>query len=78
MKNVRFIFALAVIFLSAGLGYSQSTLAGRVVKVLDGKTVVIEISSGKLTAELQYIEVPEPDSHFTAPCATSENEAEQV
>lgn len=53
------IFA-AVLFLTAA-GYSQSTLSGRVVQVLDGRTVIIEISTGKLLAELQYVEVPEPE-----------------
>lgn len=61
MRNVNPIFSFLFILALATLGYSQSTLAGRVVQVIDGKTVVIEISSGKLTAELQYIEVPEPE-----------------
>ena len=64
MNIAKTICVLILILLSAATGYSQSTLAGRVVKVLDGKTVVIEISTGKLTAELQFIEVPEAEQQL--------------
>lgn len=54
--------ALILIFTAAlsAVGHSQSTLAGRVVEVVDGKTVVLDISNRRLTAVIQYIEVPEP------------------
>ncbi len=55
------ILLLIAIFALACEGLSQSTLTGRVVEVLDGKTVVVEVSTGKLKAELQYVEVPEPE-----------------
>lgn len=61
MSKTKPVLVLIFTLVLATLGYSQSTLAGRVVQVLDGKTVVIEISSGKLTAQLQFIEVPEPE-----------------
>lgn len=64
MNNAKPIFILIVTLVLATLGYSQSTLSGRVIQVLDGKTVVIEISSGKLNAEIQFIEVPEPEQQL--------------
>ncbi len=64
MRNTKSIFILIAILTFAGFGYSQSMLSGKVVQVLDGKTVVIEISSGKITAEMQYIEVPESEQEM--------------
>src|SRR5688572_23468736 len=64
MKNPKPIPVLIITLIFASFGYSQSTLTGRVVEVLDGKTVVIEISSGRLTAVLQYVEVPEPEQQL--------------
>jgi endonuclease YncB( thermonuclease family) len=64
MKQLRRVSLLIFILALTTLGYSQSTVAGKVVQVLDGKTVVIEISGGKLNAELQYIEVPDPDQQL--------------
>jgi len=40
---------------------AQSRFSGIVVGVIDGKTVVIDTSSGKINAQLQYIEVPDPE-----------------
>lgn len=48
-----------VVAICAASAAAQVTMSGKVVEVIDGKTVVIEISSGKLTAALQYIEIPE-------------------
>ena len=59
-KAISFIALIAVIFLSQQT-YAQSKMSGNVVEVLDGKTVVIDVDGRKLTAELQFIEVPEPD-----------------
>jgi len=47
--------------LLAGTGFSQRRFSGKVTEVVDGKTVVIEVENGKLTAVLQHIEVPEPE-----------------
>ena len=59
MKNLRpLLFILLVLLLSVS-SFSQRKFGGRVIEVLDGKTVVIEMESGKLTAVLQYIEIPE-------------------
>ena len=61
MSYAKSLVIFAAILVLAAAGYSQSTLSGRVVQVLDGRTVIIEISTGKLLAELQYVEVPEPE-----------------
>ena len=57
--------ALTILFtVSAALvqdATAQSRMSGSVVEVTDGKTVVIDVSGRRLTAELQFIEVPEPD-----------------
>lgn len=61
MINLRpTILILLVLFLT-GSSFAQRKFSGRVVEVSDGKTVVIETGSGKLTAVLQYIEVPEQE-----------------
>lgn len=62
MKNLRLTLLISLTLLIAGSGYAQRKFEGRVVQVLDGKTVVIDSSSGKITAEMQYIETPEPES----------------
>ncbi|MGD9563486.1 MAG: thermonuclease family protein [Pyrinomonadaceae bacterium] len=64
MKIERSIFVAIATLVLATAVHSQSMLAGRVVQVLDGKTVVIDTSGGKLTAEIQYIEVPEPEQRL--------------
>jgi endonuclease YncB( thermonuclease family) len=55
------IFIAIVLVLAAISAYPQRKFAGRVVEVLDGRTCVIEVPGGKLTAVLLYIEVPEPE-----------------
>lgn len=59
MKLLRPILIIFVIFLLAGSSLSQRKFGGRVIDVVDGKTVVIEMESGRLTAVLQFIEIPE-------------------
>lgn len=62
MKNLKFIFFLAFIFISTQTIFSQRSFVGRVVEVVDGKTIVAEVQSrGKITVILQFIEIPEPD-----------------
>ena len=62
MKNIRLALIIAVMFLAANASFGQSRIGGRVVGVIDGKTVSIEMPNGsQLTAVLQYIEVPEPE-----------------
>lgn len=50
-----------MMLLLTGSAFSQRKFGGRVVEVLDGKTVVIDMESGRLTAVLQYIEIPEKE-----------------
>ena len=56
-KLILPIFALVLTFASTAV--AQMTVTGEVVDVIDGKTVVISLPSGKVRAELQYIDVPE-------------------
>jgi endonuclease YncB( thermonuclease family) len=55
------VLIVIVLFLTAISAYPQRKFSGRVVEVVDGKTCVIELGSGKLTVVLQYIEIPEPE-----------------
>lgn len=61
MKNLQPMLFIPLFLLLAGSSFSQRKFDGKVIEVIDGKTVVIEMGSGKLTAVLQYIEVPEPE-----------------
>lgn len=59
------VFIIIVLCLLAISAYPQHRLGGKVVEILDGKTVAIELfSGGKLIAELQHIEVPEPEQQL--------------
>lgn len=56
---MKYVFlALSLLILLSSNSAAQSKMSGRVVEVTDGKTVVIEIAAGKLTAEIQYIDIP--------------------
>jgi endonuclease YncB( thermonuclease family) len=55
------IFIVIVFVLTAISAYPQRKFVGRVVDVVDGKTCVIEVPGGKLTAILQFIEIPDPE-----------------
>ncbi len=62
MNNTKpVIFIVIVLILTAISAYPQRKFGGKVVEVIDGKTCVIQISGRKLTAVLQYIEIPEAD-----------------
>ena len=61
MKNKNAILVLLSVALFAGSAFGQQTLKGKVVDVIDGRTVVIEISTGKLIGVLEFLEVPEPE-----------------
>lgn len=61
MKNPKPILLLAFILMLAVSGFSQRIFTGRVLEVINGKTFVLEVDSGKLTGNLQYIDVPEPE-----------------
>src|SRR5690349_1615860 len=55
------VFIVVVLVLTAISAYPQRKFTGRVVEVTDGKTCVIQLPAGRLTAVLQYIEIPEPE-----------------
>lgn len=57
----RSLVILALTALCAMSASAQASLAGKVVEVIDGRTLVVETSAGKITAQLQFIEVPEPE-----------------
>lgn len=40
-------------------GSAQFPIAGQVIDVIDGKTILVAVPGGKVKVELQYIEVPE-------------------
>ncbi len=54
------IFAFFSISLFAASGAAQFPVAGQVIDVIDGKTVLVAVPGGQVKVELQYIEVPEP------------------
>jgi len=57
MKKLPGIFLFVLALVSATL--AQGAVTGKVVEVLDGRTLVMETSAGRVTVKLQYIEVPE-------------------
>lgn len=61
MKNVRLLLLVLFISLFTGSAISQQKMGGKVVEIIDGKTMIIEMTTGKLTAVLHYIEIPEPE-----------------
>lgn len=61
MKNLRPTLFLAFTLTLTVSGFSQRMFTGRVLEIVDGKTIVLGVDSGKITGTLQYIEVPEPE-----------------
>lgn len=61
MKYVKVLFLLLAFVMAAVSAEAQTRFNGRVVEVLNGRTVVIETDGRKLTAEIEFIEVPEPE-----------------
>jgi len=60
MKNLKLLFSIAIALIISTAAFAQGRVVGRVVEIVDGKTVVIQMQNLSLfTAELQYIEVPE-------------------
>jgi endonuclease YncB( thermonuclease family) len=55
------VFIVIVLVLTAISVYPQRKFSGRVVEIVDGKTCVIQLGSGKIMVVLQYIEIPEPE-----------------
>ena len=62
MKNLKLLTVIIALLITAHASFGQGRIVGKVIGVIDGKTVTIQMQNGgKLTAVLQYIEVPEPD-----------------
>lgn len=65
MKHPKAILLIIFTLIFSVSAFSQRKFNGTVVDVVDGKTVVIEMpTGGKITIELQYIEVPEPEQQL--------------
>lgn len=60
----KFLFSTILLLSSLIAINGQISISGEVIDVLDGKTAVIDATSGKVRVELQYIEVPEPGQQF--------------
>lgn len=67
MKFFKTLLITGVLIFSAQAAFSQMKLDGKVVEIIDGKTIVIEvpITKNRFTAELEYIEVPEPGQQLS-------------
>ena len=57
---------LMLLALCATTATSQIKTAGNVIEFVDAKTVVVQVPAGRLTVELQYIDVPEPQQTLHA------------
>jgi endonuclease YncB( thermonuclease family) len=55
------IFVSLLVAVCAAAASAQASLAGKVVEVVDGRTLIVETGAGMITAQLQYIETPEPE-----------------
>jgi endonuclease YncB( thermonuclease family) len=65
MKHPKVILLIMFTLIFSVSAFAQRKFNGTVVDVIDGKTVVIEMpTGGKITVELQYIEVPEPEQQL--------------
>lgn len=60
MKYLHFAIYTLLLLAPAQSAFSQNRFAGQVVDIIDGRTIVIDVSNNKITAVLQHIEVPEP------------------
>jgi micrococcal nuclease len=65
MKHPRLIFLIIFTLIFSVSASAQRKFSGTVVDIIDGKTVVLEMQAGsRITVELQYIEVPEPEQQL--------------
>jgi endonuclease YncB( thermonuclease family) len=65
MKYSKLILFIILTLVFSAATFAQRKLGGTVVEVVDGKTVVLEVQAGnRLTFELQYIEIPEPEQQL--------------
>lgn len=65
MKNLKVVILICLTLCLANSAFSQGKFLGKVIEVIDGKTVVIELPAGKVTAVLQFVEIPEPEQQFS-------------
>ncbi len=67
MKNLKIFFSIFVALLLFNTAFGQNKYYGKVVEVLDGRTLVIEPQPKvQIKIELQYIEVPEAEQAFSS------------
>ena len=59
MKTPNFILLIILTLIAAAVSAGQHKLVGTVIDVTDGRTVVLDVQSTKMTIVLQHIEVPE-------------------
>src|SRR5687767_14617752 len=59
MKYRHFLLLLALLSLFSHSALGQSRTSGTVIELVDGKTVIVALPTGKVTVELEYIDVPE-------------------
>jgi endonuclease YncB( thermonuclease family) len=66
MKFFKTLLMSGLLIFSAQMAFSQTRLDGKVVEIINGKTIVIETAgnSNRLIAELEYIEIPEPEQQL--------------
>lgn len=65
MKYSKLILLIIFTLIFGVSALAQRKFYGTVVEIVDGKTVVVELpTGGKITIELQYIEVPEPEQQL--------------
>ena len=58
MRHFPFVVILALLLTASA--FPQTRMGGKAVQLIDGKTVVVELPTGRVNVELQYIDVPEP------------------
>jgi endonuclease YncB( thermonuclease family) len=63
MKRLLLLVFAVVLSLSATV-FGQARFAGKVVDVVDGRTVILDTNTGKVTAQLQYVATPEPEQQL--------------
>src|SRR4029453_9361783 len=64
MKKLFRTFLLTVLLAPAA--FAQASLTGRVIEAIDGRTIVLETSAGKITAQVKNLELPEPNQPLFA------------
>jgi micrococcal nuclease len=67
MKFFKTLIIAALLTFSVQFTFSQTKLDGKVVEIVDGKTVIIEtaVTKNRFTAQLEYIEIPEPEQQLS-------------